>query len=184
MSSIDQYIYTCLGVIECPMPYRYFSQQANIQPIQVAIYRLRQDISEFETDFQGSEGDILVGGGGGEAPAMRIRMPEAMLLYTNWNRFEQEYPDLLIDELYSTYWSPTQAFMLCTGYETLGWNPENDRIEQWLMEHVVSFLVKHFADDYKQFIGNDTLDCDGKICHTLTDEEDRIWNWKTHKYGI
>ena len=181
MSAIDSYNYTCLGLIECPMPYRFFSTQESILPIHVAIYQLGQDIPEYESDFQGNKGDILVGGGGGEAPAMRIKMPEAILLFTNWERYEKEYDDILIDSLHTIYWSPTQVFMLCSGYETLGWNPEKEVIGQWLMEHVICFVVKNYSTNYQQYIGLDSFEHDGSICRLLSDTEDKIWNWLKYR---
>lgn len=182
MSAIDQYIYTCLGVIECPTPYSFFGNADETEPVHVAIYRLRQDIPEGETDFQGDEGDILVGGGGGEAPAMRIKMPEAILWHTNWERYDKDYEDLM--DVYSIYWTPDDAFKLCSGYEKLGWNPDEERIGSWLTEHVIGFLVKYYAGDYKEWIGQDRLDYDGSICRKLSDEEDKFWNWKKHRYGL
>ncbi len=174
MSAIDQYNYTCLGLIECPVNYRFFAPQDHVQSLHIAIYYLRQDIPEYETDFQGKLGDVLVGGGGGEAPAMRIIMPNTILWATDWERYDHEHPE--IEKLYSTYWSPTQSFILGTGFVKLGWNPEEIKIGQWLMEHVVSFLVTKYKDKFADYIGNDDLDYDGSICRLLTDEEDTIWN--------
>lgn len=179
MSAIDSYTYSCLGILECPIAYRFFGTAKDIRPLHIAIYRLEQDIPEFETDFQGVVGDILVGGGGGEAPAMRIMMPQAVLMLTNWERFLKEFKEII--SVFSIYWSPNETYMMCSGFETLGWNPDKEQIGVWLTEHVVAFLIDHFADEYSEYIGQDELDHDGSICRTLRDEEDRIWNWKKYK---
>lgn len=140
MSSIDQYSCTCIGIIECPTPYRLFVKQDNVRPIHIAIYHLEQDIPEAEIDFQGKAGDIVVGGGGGEAPAMRIQIPEAIVLFTEIDDAENDIDIDLIP--YQIYWRPTESYILGAGFKKLRWNPEEQQIEVWLTEHVLAFLLK------------------------------------------
>ncbi|MGB1286789.1 MAG: hypothetical protein ACPG7F_09675 [Aggregatilineales bacterium] len=182
MSAIDVYDYTCLGIIECPTPYRFFGNN-DIGVLHVPIYRLNEDIPEDDWDFGGEKtGDIMVGGGSGEAPAMSIAMPEALLFFTALDRFEAKYPDGERRDTYNIHWLPAETYKLGAGFETLGWNPENASIEGWLIDHVLSFLIEHYRDDYTDFIGDDPLYEDGSICRLIKNEnEDRSWNWRKYK---
>ncbi len=190
MSSIDQYLYTCIGVIECPTSYRLFYGQSNIQPIHIAIYHLEQDIPEHEDDFQGKAGDIIVGGGSGEAPAMVIKLPDAFIFFTRFEdiedekQFEKKYSTFLDHTPFQTYWTLTQTYILGAGFETLGWNPEKEQLDRWLTHHVLVFLLKHYPDQFKWGEGKLDLRQNGSICRKITDIEDRIWNWKKHKYNL
>jgi len=178
MSAIDQYLYTCLGAIDCPISYELLMGYRGI--VHIAIYILEQDIPEYETSFQGKQGDILVGGGSGETPALRIKMPDAIRWVTDFEQFDKEYQSGR-KGLYTAYWSCTQAFMIGSGFVKLGWNPEEIDIENWIMNHVVSFLVQNYKERFSEFIGTEPLDYDGSICHMLTDEEDKIVNWQKYK---
>ena len=182
MSAIDVYDHTCLGIIECPTPYRFFGNK-NIRVIRLPIYRLNENIPDDDRDFGGEKaGDIMIGGGSGEAPAMSIAMPEALLFFTNLDEFEKSYPDLSFKDLYQTHWIPDATYKLAAGYETLGWNPEEHFLMNWLIEHVLSFLIKHFREGYAEFIGNDSLEQDGSICRLIKNEdEDKYWNWRKYR---
>lgn len=187
MSAIDSYQYTCIGVIECPTPYRLFAGQTNVQPIHIALYLLEQTIPEHEDDFQGKVGDILIGGGGGEAPAMLIRLPDAFIFYTYFDdsddekMFEMKSPDVWEQKPFQAFWTPSQSYMLCAGFETLGWNPEERHVEGWLTHHVLAFLQLHFPKLVYKTDGIIELNEDGSICRLLTPEEEKFWNWKKHR---
>jgi hypothetical protein len=172
VSAIDQYRYTCVGVIECPSPYRWFNNAAS-SVVHIAIYLLEQDIPAAETDFQGKRGDILLGGGGGEAPALHIAIPDAFFYHTNIELWDDQ-------PVAHAYWTMTEAYKLGAGFVKLGWNPDHQTIESWLTQHTLSFLLQKFLQNYQQYVGADTLECDGSICRSLTDDESKTWNWKNH----
>lgn len=190
MSSIDVYSYTCIGEIVCPTPYRIFHGQKNIRPVLIGIYYLEQNIPEHEDDFQGMFGDILVGGGSGEAPAMLIRMPDAVIRYTKFENieemehFEDKHKTIFDHTPYETYWSPTATYILGAGYETLGWNPEKYRLDKWLNDHVLAFLVENYPTYFEPKAGYLVVKQDGSICRKLSDEDDKMWNWKKYQYGL
>jgi hypothetical protein len=156
MSAIDQYKHKCLGVVECPFEFDDKCAQAFHH---VGIYRLDQDIPAHEKDFDGKCGDLLIGGGSGESDALRISIPEAILLYTHddWDKFN------VWDEIYKCFWGPTEAYLFGSGYLKQGWEP-TQMMEVWLLKHVISFLKIHHSEHYEQFYGAEELECDGSIC--------------------
>lgn len=143
-------------------------------PTPVPIYRLDEGVPESDRDFNAKRGDILLGGGGGEAPAMHISMPEVFWFSTGvfvdgkddvwhgWDTYE---------EIVEAYRSNTDAFTFGAGYVLLGWNPEEHYIEHWLMEHVLAFLVREYPDEYAQYVGWDAITQDGSICQRLSPED-------------
>ncbi|MGJ8594121.1 MAG: hypothetical protein ACSHXF_16340 [Aquaticitalea sp.] len=135
MASIDQYQHRLLGFINCPSDYDFVH---NNSTRQIAIYELGQDIPSDEKYFDGKTGDILIGGGSGEAPSLRLSIPICLknILDDNWDGFNG------YDKLYKSYWTPTKAFILCNGFIKIGWNPERE-IESWLAENLCGFLIKH-----------------------------------------
>ena len=179
MSTIDQYRYKCVGVVHCPTPYRNILIRREGIGIDVAIYKLLQNIPTDEPDFQGKPGDILLGGGSGEAPALRILMPEALNFWTNRDEYDLGKSDLQ-DDIAKAYWSATQAFVFGERYCNLGWLPTL-RIEDWLTQHVLSFLVQHFPEELTAFPGPDKRKFDGSICRLLTSDEDKMWNWLDYR---
>jgi hypothetical protein len=137
MSAVDQYKHEVLTFIECPSEFDFVGNSATRK---IAIYRLKQDIPAGETDFDGKSGDILVGGGSGEAESMRISYPKALYFFKsdNWDDFEN------YDELFKAFWSPSFAYKVGDGFRKQGWNPDRS-LEQWLAEAVIDLL----ADDHK-----------------------------------
>ncbi len=180
MSAIDQYDYTALGVIECPTTYNLFNWREPSVGLHVAIYRLDMDIPPDERGFRGKRGDILLGGGDGEAFALHIHMPESLRAWTD----SDIYPptDHNRFDFAKAFWEPNEAFILCEGYLKLGWTPDTI-IEHWLMEHTFAFLVREYPDDYARYVGSNSIGegQDGSICRRLTPEEDRVWNWKRYR---
>lgn len=173
MSTIDGYLYTCLGMIECPSPYTII-HGLPITGAEIAIYLLEQDIPEYERNFQGKSGDILIGGGRGEAQAMRIQLPEAIYFYTDPDKYDDDLP-------VRTYWSSTMTYKMCRGYELLGWNPDETWIEMWLTQHVLKFLLTYYPDQFERFAGKGELEEDGSICRRLTEAEEKIWNYQKYQ---
>lgn len=165
MSAIDQYCYTCLGIVHCPSTYPIM--YGNNDARDIPIYRLDEDVPPDEQDFQGKKGDILLGGGSGESAAMRIAIPEAFFFWTqdDWDSYQT------LDEIMRTYWTPTESFVFGEGYSKLNWMPETSCIEWWLTHHILSFLAKHYPDGYQQYFGSEPLEEDGSICRLPTTEE-------------
>lgn len=133
MSAIDQYQHELLTFIECPSE---FALVDNSTTRKIAIYRLEQDVPDDETDFDGKTGDIIVGGGSGEAESMRISYPEAEYFFKSedWDEFED------YDELFKAFWSSSFAFKIGDGFRKRGWNP-NSNLEMWLAEAVIDLLA-------------------------------------------
>jgi hypothetical protein len=133
VSTIDQYEHELLTFIECPSEFDFIGSSATRQ---IAIYRLGQDIPDDETDFDGKRGDILVGGGSGEAESLRISYPEADYFFTldDWDEFED------YDELFKTFWSPSFAYKMGDGFRKQGWSP-NTNLELWLAKTVIDMLL-------------------------------------------
>lgn len=171
MSTIDGYRHRCLGIVSCPSHYDLVVGNAAYRFLP--IYRLDEDALD-EWIFQGKRGDILVGGGHGERPALRISVPEAFYFYTHedWEQFAgvDTWEPATISK---AYWSMTHAYVFGDGYHTAGWEPTKS-IERWLTEHVLSFLVRHYRLDYARYLGGELLEEDGSICRLPTIEEEQF----------
>lgn len=142
MASIDQYKHRILGYINCPSTYDFVY---NSSTREIYVYELLEDIPNNEIDFDGKIGDILVGGGSGEAAAMRITMPNCLDFFIKDKDVEFEH----YDQLFKTFWSPTQSFKLCEGFKKIGWDI-NTPIEFWLTENICRTLVNE-VDQFKDF---------------------------------
>lgn len=140
MSSIDTYKHNHLGFIECPSTYNIINFSKATTNTRIAIYELLEDIPKDEKDFDGKAGDILVGGGSGEAPALRISNPIAFRFSTyNEDKFsELEFDNL--EEIFKSFWTPTQSYILGEGFSKLGWTPDED-LEMWLTENICKLLI-------------------------------------------
>ena len=138
MSAIDIYQQTLLGFIECPSTNSFVSFNEDTR--KIAIYELLEDIPVDEECFDGKIGDILVGGGRGEAPAFRISNPIAFKFFT---LDEKAFWDLEFDNLnniFKAFWTPTESYIFCEGYLKLGWTVDTD-IEIWLAENICKLLI-------------------------------------------
>jgi len=142
MSAIDQYKHRHLGFIECPSTFDIMRHNSTRK---IAIYELLENIPNDEKDFDGKVGDILLGGGSGEAAAFRISIPQAMLFFfrDDWDDFEDR------EDLYKSFWTPTESYIFCDGYSKLGWVPDSE-IEFWLAENLCNTLLDRF-DKYETF---------------------------------
>ena len=142
MSSIDQYKHTLIGFIECSSTYDFvYGSKTRM----MVIYELEQDIPSDETHFDGKCGDILLGGGSGEAPAFRLSSPEAFHFFSKemWNDFEE------LEDLFKSFWSATETYMLCEGFTQNGWNPDTT-IELWLAENLCK-TIRQVHPKYSNF---------------------------------
>ncbi len=133
MSAIDQYKHRHLGFIECPSTFDFVY---NSQTRKIAIYELLENIPIDEKDFDGKVGDIILGGGSGEAPAFRISIPETVYYFTkdDLDHFETH------TDLFKAFWTPTEAYNYCEGFSKKGWTP-NSPIELWLAENICLLLI-------------------------------------------
>jgi hypothetical protein len=154
MSQIDQYRYQCLGVVDNPKVGR------------IMLYRL----DEAGSDFEAKQGDIMLGGGSGEAAALRIAIPEAFYYWTqaDWHDFKR------YDDICKAFWTPTQAYLFGVGYSVLGWSPDIDEIDTWLTRHVLAFLARHYPQEFSSLLGHGQIREDGSIFRHLTEDENVI----------
>lgn len=159
MSRIDGYKHELLGFIECKSDYNfvYLSQTRNI-----AIYRLKEDVPYDETSFDGKTNDILVGGGQGEAAAMRISYPSAFrfFCFDDFDDFDG------YDELFKTFWSPTDSFNFGNGYLKSNWNPKVE-LDYWLAEEICKLLSTNFTE-FSEF-KNENMVTDLKFTKDIRD---------------
>lgn len=162
MSEIDTFKHRCLGKINF--------KEANSY---IPIYQLLQNVGKQKyRSFYGNKGDILIGGGSGELPALRINVPVAYTFYGD-DPFIAEP-----DEIVEAFWSMNRAYEFIKEYIEIGYNPREDAaIEFWLMEHVLAFLLKEYPEDFSQFVKENNLELDGSICSLFTEEEKKEVTW-------
>lgn len=141
MSTIDQYKHKLLGFIECPSKFDFVYENLTRK---IAIYELKEDLKSDDKEFNGKIGDIIIGGGSGEAAIFRISIPESLNFFfeDNWDDFET------YDELFKAYWNPTESFIFCEGYLKLGWSIKTP-IELWLAENLCLLLIEHNIVSFK-----------------------------------
>ena len=131
MSEIDQYRHKLLGLFECPSDYPAAVVYRSSSPLRIAVSELEEAVHSWAA----KPGDLIVGGGSGECPAFRIALPEARRFLRG-----EEVPNLAsMSEICHAYWSPNEAFALCTGFLKIGWSLDQD-LELWLMEFVLTAL--------------------------------------------
>ena len=99
-------------------------------------------------------------------------MPEALYFYTqsDWEQFDgsEAWEPASIA---AAYWSMTGAYIFGDGYHAIGWRPSKG-IETWVMEHVLSFLLRHYSADYARFVGAEPLEEDDSICRLPVGEQE------------
>jgi hypothetical protein len=144
MASIDQYKHKhkLLGHINCPSTYDFVY---NSSTRDIRVYELLEDIPDNEDDFDGKTGDIIVGGGNGEAPTLRITIPDCFDFFIR----DKDVDFIHHDQLFKAFWTPTQSFKLCDGFKQLGWDI-NSPIEFWLKDNICRTLING-VDKYKKF---------------------------------
>ncbi|MBL0132976.1 MAG: hypothetical protein IPP79_02660 [Chitinophagaceae bacterium] len=79
MSSIDQYKHKLIGHITCPSTNSFVDGREETR--EIAIYELLENIRATEECFDGKAGDILVGGGRGEACFKNFESSFSILLH-------------------------------------------------------------------------------------------------------
>ena len=165
MSEIDSYKHECIGMVHCPSPYA--TTYGNRPQDYIPLYRLDEDALDAGS-WQAKRGDLLLGGGSGEAPALRISIPEALYFFTieHWDAYDSFH------EIYQAYWPMTAAYVFCVGYTKLGWTPR-DPIETWLTEHVLAFILQAYPGKWSSYLGPRRPARDGTICRLPTLEEKR-----------
>ncbi len=142
MATIDQFNHKLLCLINCPSEYDLIFESA---VKQIDIYELLQDIPAGETELDGKNGDIIVGGGRCEIPVLRLSMPECLQFFYNDNIENVED----FNKIIKSYWTPTQSFKLGSGFIKIGWDPDID-IEFWLSVNICAYLIKSFSK-YSEF---------------------------------
>lgn len=148
MSAIDQYKHKVIGIFECPssFPFVYHNQVNR----KIIIYELLEDIPKEENSFDGKKGDIIVGGGNGEADSLRISVPNAFYFFAD--KYDNEIEFNTMSEILKTFWNNNSAYIFCEGYSKLGWNIE-DKIEYWLAENICRLLVfeTNYFQEFKEY---------------------------------
>lgn len=132
MATIDQYKHKLLDFFICPSDYNLVNGN---NTRQIAIYQLEQDIPFDEYRFDGMKGDILVGGGSGEAESFRIS--KKAIPFFKEEDFD-DYEDL--DEIFKSFWSSNFSYVLGNGLLKLGWTPD-ESMEFWLAEKIIDQLL-------------------------------------------
>jgi hypothetical protein len=134
MSAINQYKHKLLDFFDCKSDYEIVFGNSTKN---IAIYILEQDIPTEEKDFDGKKGDLIVGGGSGEAESLRISS-KAIDYFKNDNLIN--FNDH--DELVKPFWTPTFAYKLGNGLKKIGWSP-NENLEFWFAEKIVNQLINN-----------------------------------------
>jgi len=133
MASIDQYKHELLDFIECPSDY---SLVLGNPTRQIAIYRLLEDVPDSESAFKGRVNDILIGGGSGEVPSLRVSQKGIKFFV------DEEFDDFdSRKDLLESHWTPTFCFKLGNGFMKLGWSVE-EQLEFWVAERVIKQLIE------------------------------------------
>lgn len=165
MSQIDPYPHKLIGILNCPAEFDFMYGNSTRE---IPLYRLEIDTPDGEF-LNAKKGDLSLGGGGGEAPAMIFSMPETILFYLNENWGNQTKLNFFGD-IIKHDWSLNQAYIFGTGYIKLGWQPDKTSLEHWLAEHLVSFLEKNYSKDYEGYFNKfgTLLEQNGKIFNPIS----------------
>lgn len=156
MSAIDSFKHEHIGFVRCPMRHSHLRDGRVFDFLPV--YRLLEDVSE-ESSVSGRAGDILIGGGSGEAYAVSFSIPDIFTVYTT----DDTSDDATREPLITSHWSVDEAFVFGVGFEALGWSPARQPLLIWFAEHLISFLVRTFPDRYATFVGKIAPKHDGSI---------------------
>jgi hypothetical protein len=156
VSEIDQYRHECLGIVHCPSTREIVAGDPGQR--DVPLYLLLQDALDGDS-FRGKAGDLLLGGGAGEAAALRISLPEAATA-----------GHAVVGDLVQAYWSERQATAFADGYAKLGWSPPPP-LEAWLAGHILAFVGREYPDRFAHDYGVPSFGFGGSICRRPTQEE-------------
>lgn len=132
----------------------------------IPLYRLKEDVPANRVrnlGIDGKKGDILLGGGSGEASAIRFSMPECIEFFTA----KEDSPGYQkeMDEIVRHHWSILDCYHFVNDFKKIGYKEEECQPETWLAEHIVSYIIQKESLHYDQHIGDQSLlDYDGSIC--------------------
>jgi hypothetical protein len=117
VSEIDAYRNQCIGIVICPTRFYapYMGDWDGQRPYVIPLYRLEEDALDANT-FRAKRGDLLLGGGSGECPALRVALPEAFYYFTHseWDEFSSR------QDIVEAFWTMTSACILGDGYYRAG----------------------------------------------------------------
>ena len=124
MSAIDIHKYEVIGLVRCPSD-EPFVYQNDTREIPIYLF-LDENI---DNDWDAKKGDLLIGGGAGEAPAFRISLPEAIQYFTDidWDVAGSHSRD----DIFKAFWTINDAYIFGTGYRKDGWKPP-EFLESWI----------------------------------------------------
>jgi hypothetical protein len=159
MSTIDVYKHQLLGFIRCPMVYSLYRDGRVLD--RLPIYELLEHV-EGESSISGAPGDVVIGGGSGEASALRFSIPQLFLCYTHSGQGNGH-----LEKPITSHWSLTEAFIFGQGFLSLGWFPEQQPLDLWLAGHLMAFLVKTFPEKYGHLPGELSPNHNGSIVEAL-----------------
>ena len=145
MSAIDQYKHKIILAFECPSTFPFIYRNKNSRTI--VIYQLLEDVPDDEVSFDGKNGDLIIGGGKGEADSMRLSTQKALMFFSDNDSEKLEYTS--ISDIFKTFWSNNSAYIYCDGYKKLGWQIEQN-IDYWLAENICKLLV-HETEEFKKY---------------------------------
>ncbi len=170
MSEIDSYKRELIGIVNCPSAHEIM--HGNPSQRDIPLYRLDEDAHDGcgGLTWGARRGDLLLGGGSGESAALRISIPEAF----DFSMRTNDGGTGACRDACHAYWSQRQAEAFCDGYAKLGWAPPG-RIEVWLVEHILAFIVREYPGVYGGYPGSSLSKADGSICRSATPEEKESW---------
>ncbi|MEI9865917.1 MAG: hypothetical protein WDN00_15475 [Limisphaerales bacterium] len=153
MSQIDIHKHQHIGFLKCPMLHKLATIRSHDS---LPVYLLKEDVQQDCDSLSGKNGDVVIGGGSGEARALSFAIPDIFTVYTTTN-------DALRWPPFTSYWTSNEAFIFGSGFQKLGWNPESEKLEIWLAEHLMAFLARIYPEKYKHLLGEFPLEQDGSI---------------------
>lgn len=159
MSAIDSFKHEQIAFVRCPMKHSMYRDGRIFN--RLPVYRLLEDVWD-EISLSGRAGDILIGGGFGEANAVCFSIPAICTYFAGG-------PDPFEKPPITSHWSVNDAFLFGVGFETLGWNPEKEDLLLWLAGHLVAFLCREYPDEYASHMGKVRPAQDGSIFTTPAD---------------
>jgi hypothetical protein len=146
----------------------------------VPIYRLLETPEKGYGEFgDARKGDILLGGGSGETPALRISMPEALEVYTAHDIGKRIYTEgHRYDNEVQEFWGLNHGYDRINRYKKLGYRPKIDGwIESWLACQILHWVTQREQERYKKYMGTIKLigARDRRINVVIMSEPDLKW---------
>jgi hypothetical protein len=138
MSVIDSFEHEQIGFVRCPMRHTLYRDGRVFD--RLPVYRLLENVWD-ESSLSGRAGDVVIGGGFGEASALSFSIPALFA------------PGGNPGDVVRSHWSADDAFIFGTGFEQLGWDPRQERMFDWLASHLAAFLSRAYPDRYPSYTG-------------------------------